>query len=140
VLGRGYGLAFAPCETTETEVERAEAALALRTVKSPVAGVVVERVLSPGEFTRQGAIVKLAEINPLRVDVIAPVSWLGKVTVGMRARVVPDGPLRETLDAKVKVVDRVADAASGTFGIRLEVANPTYQQPAGLKCTIRFLD
>jgi membrane fusion protein, multidrug efflux system len=38
----------------------------------------------------------------------------------------------------VKVVDHVIDAASGTFGIRLELKNPDYSLPAGLKCKVRF--
>ena len=37
-------------DIAELELERARAALAQRTLKSPVTGVVVERVLSPGEF------------------------------------------------------------------------------------------
>jgi hypothetical protein len=39
----------------------------------------------------------------------------------------------------VTVVDRVVDAASSTFGVRLELANPDYRLPAGLKCRVRFL-
>jgi multidrug efflux pump subunit AcrA (membrane-fusion protein) len=36
------------------------------------------------------------------------------------------------------IVDRVVDAASGTFGIRLEIPNPGNRIPAGLKCKVRF--
>jgi hypothetical protein len=39
----------------------------------------------------------------------------------------------------VTVVDRVFDAASSTFGVRLELPNPDYSLPAGLRCRIRFL-
>ena len=38
----------------------------------------------------------------------------------------------------VTVVDQVFDAASGTIGIRLELSNPDYAIPAGLKCQVRF--
>ena len=40
--------------------------------------------------------------------------------------------------AKVTVVDRVVDAASGTFGVRLELPNHALKLPAGLKCTVGF--
>jgi len=40
--------------------------------------------------------------------------------------------------AVVTVVDQVFDAASGTIGVRLELANPGYRIPAGLKCQVRF--
>jgi hypothetical protein len=32
----------------------------------------------------------------------------------------------------------VVDAASGTLGVRLELPNPGYRLPAGLKCKVRF--
>jgi RND family efflux transporter MFP subunit len=127
-------------QLAQLELARAQAALAQRTIKSPIDGVVVERVLTAGEFTKQGAIVKLAQIDPLRVEVIAPVALHGRIHLGMRAQVTPEAPFREPLAARVKVVDRVVDAASGTFGVRLELPNPRFRIPAGLKCKVRFLD
>lgn len=125
-------------EIAELELERARAALAQRTMRSPVTGVVTERILSPGEFVRGTAIVKLAQIHPLRVEVIAPVMLLGKLAVGLRAEVLPEAPVGGSYPATVTVVDRVVDAASGTFGVRLELPNPGYRLPAGLKCKVRF--
>jgi RND family efflux transporter MFP subunit len=123
---------------TEEELKRATDALALRTVRSPITGVVVQRFLSPGELTKQSPILKLAQIDPLHVEVIAPVAMFGKVAVGMRVEVMPEAPVRGTYTARVKVVDPVIDAASGTFGVRLELPNPDYRLPAGLKCKLRF--
>lgn len=40
--------------------------------------------------------------------------------------------------ARVTVVDRVVDAASGTFGVRLALPNPGHRIPAGLKCKVRL--
>ena len=40
--------------------------------------------------------------------------------------------------AEVTVVDRVVDAASGTFGVRLALPTPDYALPAGLNCRVRF--
>ena len=48
------------------------------------------------------------------------------------------GSFRIGAPARVTVVDRVVDAASGTFGVRLELPNPDYRLPAGLKCKVRF--
>lgn len=123
----------------ELELGRATAALELRTLRSPVTGVVVERSVHPGEHTKQTPILKLAQIDPLRVEVIVPVAQLGKVAVGMKAEVTPEAPVGGVYQARVTVVDRVVDAASGTFGIRLEMPNPAYRLPAGLKCKVRFL-
>ena len=39
-----------------------------------------------------------------------------------------------------EVVDAVFDAASDTFGVRLELPNTDCRLPAGIKCKIRFLE
>jgi len=40
--------------------------------------------------------------------------------------------------ARVVIVDHVVDAASATFGIRLELPNPDNRIPAGIRCRVRF--
>lgn len=122
----------------DLELQRTTAEVALRTIKSPVNGVVVERFMNPGEFPKQEKILKIAQIDPLRVEVYAPVAMLGKIAVGMTAHVKPESPLTGEYAAKVMVVDRVVDAASGTFGVRLELPNHDLKLPAGLKCSVRF--
>jgi RND family efflux transporter MFP subunit len=121
------------------EYDRARAALELRTIRSPVSGVVVERYRHAGELAaRDYPIVKLAQLNPLRAEAFAPIAALGKITLGQPAIVVPEAPLSRPLEASVIVVDRVVDAASGTFAVRLEMPNPGNRVPAGLKCKVRF--
>jgi len=122
----------------ELELNRATAALQLRTIRSPLNGVVVDRLLSPGELARQTPVMKLAQINPLRVEVFAPLSLLGKLKPGMRADVRPEGKGQPVYKAKVVVVNKVVDSASGTFGVRLEMPNPNNAIFAGLACTVEF--
>lgn len=123
----------------EIELQRATAELARRTMHSPITGVVVERLLAPGEFSRdEQPVLKVAQLDPLRVEVYAPVALWGSIRVGQRAEVLPQAPVNGTYVARVTVVDRVVDAASGMFGIRLELPNRDYRLPAGLKCKIRF--
>lgn len=122
----------------DLELQRTSAEVALRTIKSPVNGVVIERYMHPGEFPKQEKILKLAQIDPLRVEVYVPVAMLGKIAVGRTAYVKLEPPVTGEYAAKVTVVDRVVDAASGTFGVRLELPNHDLKLPAGLKCTVRF--
>lgn len=122
----------------ELEYQRSMEVYQRMTIKSPIDGVVVARFLSPGEYIENQPIVKLAQIDPLNVEVILPVSSLPSVKVGMRARVIPEQPVGGQYVAEVKVIDRVIDAASGTFGVRLELPNPGYRLPAGLKCKVIF--
>jgi RND family efflux transporter MFP subunit len=126
----------------ELEVKRSEEVLALRTIRSPLSGVVVDVLQKPGEFATTNdvkqPIAKLAEIDPLHVEVILPVTLYGKIRNGQRAIVTPEQPVGGKLEASVRVVDRVIDAASGTFGVRLQLPNPGYRVPAGVKCRVRF--
>ena len=109
-------------------------------IRSPIKGVVMERFLSPGEYLEDQPIMTIAQIDPLNVEVFAPVEFLGLIKVGMVAKVRPMAPVGGSYTATVKIVDRVVDAASGTFGIRLEIPNPKYRLPAGLRCRVKFLD
>jgi RND family efflux transporter MFP subunit len=109
-------------------------------IHSPIDGIVVERYLSPGEYIENQSVMKLAQIDPLNVEVILPVSYFGSVKAGMRAKVIPEAPVGGQYIAEVKIVDRVIDAASGTFGVRLKLANPNHLLPAGLKCKVIFPD
>jgi RND family efflux transporter MFP subunit len=120
------------------ELNRATAALHLRTIRSPITGVVVDRLLSPGELARQTPVMKLAQVDPLRVEVYAPLSLLGKLKTGMQADVRPEGKGQPVYQAKIIVVNRVVDSASGTFGVRLEMPNQNNAIAAGLACTIDF--
>ena len=125
----------------ELEARRSSEVLALRTLRSPFDGVVVEKLQSPGEMATTNInqpILKLARIDPLHVEVVMPVSEYGKVKIGMRGTVVPEKPIEGQYQALVKLVDRTVDAASGTFGARLELPNPNAAIPAGVKCRVRF--
>ena len=122
------------------ELKQAEAVLKQRTIVSPVSGVVVERFLSAGEFVQSEPILKIAELNPLNVEVIIPVNRFGNIHKGMPAMVKPQVLVDKSFKAKVVIVDRVVDAASSTIGVRLELPNSDYQIPAGLKCIVTFPD
>ncbi len=124
---------------TGLELKQAEAVLDRRSIRSPINGFVVERFLSPGEQVGDQPILKLAQLDPLNVEVIVPVSMIGRIEVDQRAEVRPEDPVRGTYTGKVTIVDRVVDAASGTFGVRIELANRKFALPAGLKCRVRFL-
>lgn len=121
------------------EVRQQEQVLEQRSIRSPLNGVVVERFLGPGErVANEKPILRIAQIDPLNVEVIAPVEMFGMVKSGMTAEIRLDPLLPGVYKAKVAVVDRVIDAASGTFGIRLELPNPGNKVPAGIKCKARF--
>jgi membrane fusion protein (multidrug efflux system) len=112
----------------------------IRSIRSPLSGVVVERFKGPGEYVQETEILELAQIDPLNVELILPVKYFGSIQPGMVADVIPQQPVGGSYQAKVKVIDKVIDAASGTFGVVLEIPNPGNKIPAGLRCEARFAD
>jgi RND family efflux transporter MFP subunit len=124
----------------ELEWQRAAASLNLHTIYSPLTGVVVDRLLSPGELARQTPILKLAQIDPLWIEVFAPLNLLGKLAPGLKAEVHPEGSGDDSTAflAEITAVNRVVDSVSGTFGVRLQMPNPNNAIPAGLPCTVKF--
>ncbi|MEW6664095.1 MAG: efflux RND transporter periplasmic adaptor subunit [Thermodesulfobacteriota bacterium] len=123
---------------SELQLHEARERLELRTIRCTVDGVVVERLLSPGEYVGEDPILRIARINPLYVEVVVPAEKFGRIRKGMVATVKPELPISGKWIAHVIIVDTVIDAASGTFGVRLEMPNPDYRLPAGLKCKVIF--
>jgi RND family efflux transporter MFP subunit len=120
----------------EREVELAQAQLWQRTIRAPIDGVVVDRYMSPGEYVEQKPVLRLAAIDPLRVDVLVPAAGFGAIKVGAQASVTPEMFGGGTVAASVSTVDRVIDAASNTFRVRLALPNPDGALPAGLRCKV----
>lgn len=126
-------------QMAQIELQQSEAELALRTIRSPIDGVVTQRSLGPGEFvSQQATIVSIARIDPLYVETYLPVNYYKFIVLGEDATVRPNDPFGGDRQAKVSVIDQVFDAASGTFGVRLELQNPHNAVPAGLRCKVVF--
>ena len=128
-------------EMARLEYRRAADQLKLRSALSPFDGYVVERMLHPGDLAESGAgrkpILRLAQLDPLRVEVVLPQAAYGRVQLGTVVLVSPEG-MDDKHKARVTVVDKVIDAASSTFGVRLELTNPQGRLPAGMRCSAEF--
>jgi RND family efflux transporter MFP subunit len=124
----------------QVDLEQARARLDRRSIISPINGVVSDVTIRLGEYVyEQTPLMTIAEIDPLYVKVFVPVRDYRDLHVGTDAEVMPEEPIGGLYKAKVTVVDRVFDTASSTFGVRLELPNPDYALPAGMRCRIRFL-
>src|SRR3954471_19020965 len=72
------------------EHELAQAQLGMRTIRSPISGVVVERYASAGERVEEKPTFRIAVINPLRVEVVLPAALYTSVRQGMNVAVTPE--------------------------------------------------
>jgi RND family efflux transporter MFP subunit len=116
------------------ERDVAEAQLSQRVIRSPMDGVVAERHAAAGERADDKPLLRIARIDPLRVQLVVPTSLYGQVRVGGKVGVSPELPGAARLIARVTMVDKVIDPASSTFRVQLELPNPDLALPAGLRC------
>lgn len=113
-----------------------------RVLRSPVTGVVMDIYLHPGSLVDPGdarkPVMKVAQTNLLRVEATVPLQHFKAVAAGGSATVVPEPPFDQPVPVRIRSIDRVIDAAAGTFGIVADLDNTRQQLPGGLRCRFRW--
>ena len=123
----------------QQELDRARVILDQRTIESPIDGIIVSRNTNAGEFLAQDDyVMSIVSLDPLYIEAFLPIEAYDQVTLGATGTVRPNAPIGGSYEADVIVVDQVFDAASGTFGVRLELPNPGGRLPAGQRCLLQF--
>jgi RND family efflux transporter MFP subunit len=121
------------------ELKRAQAIYDLKSIRSPIDGIVISTDRTEGEFLDDGDhVATIAMIDPLRVEAFLPLERLPLLEEGARVKIFPQEPVGGEFDGVIDVVDRVVDARSGTIGIRIRVENPEKLTLAGLRCNLQF--
>jgi len=122
----------------QLNLELAQTQLALRTIRSPIDGIVVDRYAMVGESVSDRTIMKLAKVNPLKVELIAPTEYFGLIQKGMEVEIYPEQPSNQVFTATVTVVDQLIDPASGSFTVRMLLPNPEDKLVGGVNCLANF--
>jgi len=102
------------------------------TLRAPMAGIVEEIVIEPGEaIDALQPVIRVVVIDPLVVDAPAPTAATLNVESGDPAWVAFRLPgMEEPVEGRITQVASVADAASETRRVRIEIPNPN-RLPAG---------
>ena len=122
---------------SELELRQRREQLKLRSIVSPIKGVVVDVYRQRGDLVRQEKIFRVVQLQPLHIETVLPAAFFGKLRADQVFEVSPElggGPFK----AKIIQIDRVIDAASGTFRVRLLLQNPRMDIPPGQRCAINF--
>lgn len=117
-----------------SDTETARSQFAQRELTATIDGVVVDRFLHPGERVDDKPILRIARLDPLRVELVLPLSDLGRLKAGDALQLKPDYPGATRKTATVERVDKIVDAASRTFRARLTLPNPDHAILAGVRC------
>lgn len=128
----------ADAKIAQQEYEVARRTVAQKTTVSPIDGIVVARKTEPGQYVGTDPVFELAKLDPLYVELVFKVSAYGRIKPGMAANITLGAPVSGDRKGTVAIVDKVIDARSGTFGVRVRLPNPGLAIPSGVSCKANF--
>ncbi|MHC4726740.1 MAG: efflux RND transporter periplasmic adaptor subunit [Planctomycetota bacterium] len=105
---------------------------------SPIDGRIEKIHVEAGESINSLTdVVRVVQIDPLWIDVPVPLIQAMDLSTGKKARVLFPSPNRASVEGSIIYISAVADAASGTLRVRIEVPNKS-NRPAGEHVEIIF--
>jgi RND family efflux transporter MFP subunit len=126
--------ATAALNTAERNVERAS-------VRSPISGQVVKRMVSVGEQvdgTAAQPIVEIANLDRVELAANVPAEYLSRVRVTMKASIATDAYPDRTFDGTVIAIAPAVDPATNAALTRIRIANPNRQLKIGVFAEARI--
>jgi HlyD family secretion protein len=119
------------------------------TIRSPINGVVLEKLVDPNELvTPQSfggtrgpstALIAVADPQDLQVEIDMNEADLAKVSLGQACRVSPEAYLDKVYDGVVAEIAPEANRAKGTLQIKVQVKNPDKFLTPELSAKVEFL-
>jgi RND family efflux transporter MFP subunit len=107
-------------------------------MKSPITGLVEKIHVQLGESVDGlDEVIRVVQTDPLWVDVPVPLARVANLQLGRTGKVIFPGGGKKTVKGKIVFIAAVADAASGTLTVRLEVANKS-KRKAGEQVRVVF--
>ena len=124
----------------EAAVALADARLAKTEIKAPFSGIIGLRVVSVGDYVKEGAdVVNLESIDPLKVDFRVPEVFMTQVQVGQTLTVALDALPGRTFEGRIFAVNPLLDAAGRVIVIRAIVRNAETSLRPGMFARVRLI-
>ena len=118
-------------------------------IQSPIDGVVLEKLVEPGELVApmsfggprgpSTALVAVADPNDLQVELDINESDLAKITAGARCRVSPEAYPEKHYDGVVVEIAPEANRQKGTLQIKVQILKPDHFLTPELTAKVEFL-
>jgi RND family efflux transporter MFP subunit len=109
-------------------------------IRAPIDGEVFRIAVRAGEAAEPlRPVLSMVTVDPLDVVAYVPIDTVGRIQPGTTASLDLEGLASGPLQCTVKVVDRVADPASGTYRVKLTLPNPDREVPAGARGSLTFV-
>ena len=139
----------AAVKAAQGAVEVAQTYVDWCTIRSPINGVVMEKMVNPDELvmpqsfggTRgpSTALLSVADPKDLQVEIDVNESDLSKISLGQKCRVSPEAYPDRTYDGVVAEIAPEADRAKGTLQIKVQILGPDHFLTPELTAKVDFL-
>ena len=141
--------ARAALREAEGVAELARTYVAWCTIRSPINGVVVEKLVNPNELVMpqsfgggrgpSTALIAVADPQDLQVEIDMNESDLAKVSLGQKCRVSPEAYPDKIYEGTVAEIAPEANRAKGTLQIKVQIHNPDKFLTPELSAKVEFL-
>ncbi len=142
-------IARASLKEIEGTAELAKTYLEWTVIRSPIDGVVLEKLVEPNELvvpqsyggTRgpSTALIAIADPKDLQVEIDMNEADLSKVSMGQKCRISPEAYPDKTFDGHVAEIAPEADRQKGTLQIKVQIHNPDRFLTPNLSAKVDFL-
>lgn len=127
-------------KVAEAALSLAEAHLAKTTIRAPFSGVIGLRVVSVGDYVKEGAdMVNIESIDPLKVDFRVPETYFRQVQTGQALSISLDSFPGKLYQGRVIAVNPLLDAAGRSVVIRAQVGNTDARLRPGMFARVRLV-
>lgn len=134
------------------EIARLEAQIARQTVdledtqiRAPTSGVILEKlkevgeIAVPGGFQGSGDLIRMANLDDLRVELDVNESDLGRISLDQPARVVPEAYPERSYDARVVKLYPQINRQKGTLKVEAQILAPDAWLRPDMSARVTFL-
>jgi len=138
IAGLSLQVAIFEHEQAKRKFDEAKLQIDNMSLKSPIDGSVEKIDVETGEsINALESAIRVVQIDPLWIDVPVPMTQAMNLRYGAAAQVEFPEPKKATAEGIVIYIGAVADAASGTLRIRIQVPNKA-KRPAGEHVQVIF--
>lgn len=127
-------------EQQKASYDLAELDLKYSSIRTPISGVVSERLIKLGNMVLPNqSVFRVAGLDPLIAVLHVPERQLGKLKVGLAAQLTVDACSTEPFTGRIKRISPVIDPATGTVKVTVEVRDPSRRLKPGMFARINII-
>lgn len=136
---RDLDVAVAELRSAEAELALAQARLDKATIVAPFAGVAGLRAVSPGDYVAAGQdLVRLVDLDTMKVDFLLPESVLPLLGEGDAVRVEADALPGESFEGSVYAMEPAVTETGRSLTLRARITNPDGRLKPGMFARVQL--